>query len=164
MKAAYVQFGDNEGATVRRKLKKNLKSVTQQRPGVLDVTQDLTADTVMFGGDASIINHATLTVENLFGSTADAVVQEDSSMMVTVNGMVRLGGDLTLTSNPGSNRDPWQYMLTGIDSIVATVDGADFIVDSSITFTAPTFAFGGSGSVSISSPAAARLFEIVFEG
>ena len=88
----------------------------------------------MFGGDASIINHASLTVEKLFGSTADAVVQEDSSMMVTVKGMVRLGGDLTLTSNPGSNRKPWQYALTDIDSIVAMVDGADFIVDSSIVF------------------------------
>ena len=96
-------------------------------------------------------------VTGTFGSTADAVVLEDSTSTVTVSGMIRLGGDLTLTGNS----DPWGYMLMGIDSIVATVDGADFIVDSSITFTEETFAFGGSGSVSISSPAAARLFVIM---
>ena len=150
LKAANVQF--DAAATI----KKELEIGNATTDGVLDVVQALTADAVMFGGDASIINQATLTVDSLFGSTADAVVQEDSSMMVIVNGMVRLGGDLTLTGNS----DPWGYELAEIDSIVATVDGADFIVDSSITFIEPTFAFGGSGSVSISSPAAARLFKI----
>ncbi len=152
LKAAYVQFNNTGPATIE----KELEIGNATTAGVLDLPQSLTAATVMFGGDASIINIGDLEVTGTFGSTADAVVLEDSTSTVTVSGMVRLGGDLTLTGNS----DPWGYELAKIDSIVAMVDGADFMVDSSITFTEDRFAFGGSGSVSISSPAAAKLFVI----
>ena len=158
LKAAYVQFS-RTGVPVAEgfiTIEKELEIGNATTAGVLELPQDLTAETVMFGGDASIINAGNLEVTGTFGSTADAVVQEDSNMTVTVSGMVRLGGDLTLTGNS----DPWGYMLMGTDSIVAMVDGADFIVDSSIVFSDSGFAFGGSGSVSISSPAAARSFVI----
>ena len=157
LKAAYLKF-DAEAT-----IEKELEIGNAATAGILTVMQNLTADTVMFGGDASIINHASLTVEKLFGSTADAVVQEDSNMMVTVNGMVRLGGVLTLTGVQSLNEDSkrvWDYDFGKVDSIVAMVNGAEFIVDSSIEFTEDMFAFGGSGSVSISSPAAARSFVI----
>ncbi len=152
LKAAYVRFNNTGPATIEKELE--IGNATMA--GVLDLTQNLTATTVMFGGDASIINVGDLEVTGTFGNTADAVVLEDSTSIVTVSGMVRLGGDLTLTGNS----DPWGYMLMGTDSIVAMVDGADFMVDSSITFTDSAFTFGGSGSVSISSPAAAKLFVI----
>ena len=156
LKAAYMQFNHTGSGLMIETIKKGLEIGNATTAGVLDLPQSLTAATVMFGGDASIINIGDLEVTGTFGSTADAVVLEDSTSIVTVSGMVSLGGDLTLTGNS----DPWGYMLMGTDSIVATVDGADFIVDSSITFTEDRFAFGGSGSVSISSPAAAKLFLI----
>ena len=151
LKAAYVWFNNTGPATIE----KELVIGNATTAGVLDLEQSLTAATVMFGGDAEIINMGDLEVTGTFGSTADVVV-EDSANTITVSGMVRLGGDLTLTANS----EPFGHILAGIDSIVATVDGADFIVDSSITFTEDRFAFGGSGSVSISSPAAAKLFVI----
>ena len=158
LKAAYVQFSEmgsplSAGTTT---IEKELEIGNATTAGVLDLPHNLKAKTVMFGGDASIVNIGNLEVTGTFGSTADAVVLEDSTSTVTVSGMVSLGGDLTLTGDS----NPWGYILMGTDSIVATVDDADLIVDSSITFAEDRFAFGGSGSVSISSPAAARLFLI----
>ena len=133
LKAAYVHFSEmnNPGAATTVTIEKELEIGNATTAGILDLPESLTAATVMFGGDASIINAGDLEVTGTFGNTADAVVLEDSTSLVTVTGMVRLGGDLTLTGNS----DPWGYDAYGdIDSIVATVDGADFMVDSSITF------------------------------
>ncbi len=154
LKAVTVVYDNTGGATVA----KTLEIGNAVTAGVLDVQQNLTADSILFGGDATITGpngSNNLTVNELLGNTAAATVTSDTNGTVTVaGGAIRVGGDLTF-----ANATDNVYAFGSADSVTSTSATLVTVTfPDSVIFSSAVFSAGTAGNWVALSPAPADTF------